>query len=117
MLTPRRANRVDNRGKRLTGCLTCNLWAVEGEGWTRLSEEDLRALHQLRHGGTIGRRRQQGKEAPLPWGAAGLLRFPVSAGNLGQEMRTCPKQTIARHAKSSRTHWEIRLKPKSGPIK
>jgi hypothetical protein len=86
VLTPRRANRVDNRGKRLTGCLTCNLWAVEGEGWTRLSEEDLRALHQLRHGGTIGRRRQHGKEARFH-GAAFLV--PVSAGNLGQEMRTC----------------------------
>jgi hypothetical protein len=47
---------IDNRGQRLTGCLTCNLWApVDGERWTRLSEEDLRALHYLRHGGKKGR--------------------------------------------------------------
>ena len=43
---------IDNRGERLTGCLTCNLWSAPGaKRWTRLSEEDLRALHQLRHGG------------------------------------------------------------------
>ena len=43
---------IDNRGQRLTGCLTCNLWtAGDAKGWTRLSEEDLRALHPLRHGG------------------------------------------------------------------
>ena len=43
---------IDNRGNRLTGCLTCNLWAaVEGDRWVRLSEDDLRALHQLLHGG------------------------------------------------------------------
>ena len=43
---------IDNRGERLTGCLTCNLWtASDAKGWTRLSVEDLRALHQLRHGG------------------------------------------------------------------
>ena len=40
---------IDNRGQRLVGCLTCNLWAADGtEGWTRLSEEDLNALHWLR---------------------------------------------------------------------
>ncbi|MGH6804557.1 MAG: hypothetical protein ACREC3_14505 [Methyloceanibacter sp.] len=44
---------IDNRGVRLTGCLTCNLWSAgEGERWIRLSEEDLHALHLLRHGGT-----------------------------------------------------------------
>ena len=43
---------IDNHGQRLAGCLTCNLWtAGDAKGWTRLSEEDLRALHQLRHGG------------------------------------------------------------------
>ena len=43
---------IDKEGERLTGCLTCNLWAaVDGDRWTRLSAEDLRALHQLRHGG------------------------------------------------------------------
>jgi hypothetical protein len=41
---------IDNRGKRLTGCLTCNLWATtDGKRWTRLSEEDLRALLLVRH--------------------------------------------------------------------
>ena len=45
---------IDNHGQRLTGCLSCNLWsAKEGKRWTRLSEEDLRALHLLRHGGTL----------------------------------------------------------------
>ena len=40
---------IDNRGERLTGCLTCNLWAMaEGARWKRLSEEDLRALHLLK---------------------------------------------------------------------
>jgi len=43
--------KIDNRGEQLVGCLTCNLWAAaEGERWIRFSEEDLRALHQLRHG-------------------------------------------------------------------
>ena len=43
---------IDNRGELLTGCITCNLWtAGDAKGWTRLSVEDLRALHQLRHGG------------------------------------------------------------------
>ena len=43
---------IDNHGERLTGCLTCNLWAAgDAKVWTRLSEEDLNALHQLRHGG------------------------------------------------------------------
>jgi len=40
---------IDNRGEHLTGCLTCNLWAMaEGTRWKRLSEEDLRALHLLK---------------------------------------------------------------------
>ena len=44
---------IDNRGERVTRCLTCNLWsAADDKGWRRLSEEDLRALHQLRHGGS-----------------------------------------------------------------
>jgi hypothetical protein len=43
---------IDNHGERLTGCVTCNLWATAGgKRWKRLSEEDLRALHLLtRHG-------------------------------------------------------------------
>jgi hypothetical protein len=44
---------IDNRGERLVGCLTCNLWtAADSKRWIRLNEEDLRALHQLRHGGS-----------------------------------------------------------------
>jgi hypothetical protein len=44
--------KIDNRGEQLVGCLTCNLWAAaERECWIRLSEEDLRALYQLGHGG------------------------------------------------------------------
>jgi hypothetical protein len=43
---------IDNHGERLTGCFTCNLWATaDGKGWNRLSEEDLRSLHRLRHDG------------------------------------------------------------------
>lgn len=43
---------IDNRGERLVGCLTCNLWtAADGKGWIRLGEDDLRALHHLRHRG------------------------------------------------------------------
>jgi len=39
---------IDNRGERLIGCLTCNLWSVAGgKRWKRLSEQDLRALHEL----------------------------------------------------------------------
>ncbi|MGH9552893.1 MAG: hypothetical protein ACRD3W_26165 [Terriglobales bacterium] len=44
---------IDNQGQRLKGCLTCNLWVAEGkEYWVRLSEEDLRAIHHLRHKGS-----------------------------------------------------------------
>ena len=44
---------IDNRGERVTGCLTCNLWSAEGkEHWVRLGEEDLRALQELRHKGS-----------------------------------------------------------------
>ena len=43
---------IDNRGERLIGCLTCNLWATAaGKRWKRLSEEDLRAVHLLRRHG------------------------------------------------------------------
>ena len=41
---------IDNYGKRLTGCLTCNIWWSESGAKVRLPEEDLRALHELRHG-------------------------------------------------------------------
>ena len=44
---------IDNHGKRLVGCLTCNLWAApDSKHWTRLGEEDLRSLHRLCHGGS-----------------------------------------------------------------
>ena len=43
---------IDNRRERLTGCLTCNLWATaDSKCWIRLGEEDLRVLHRLRHRG------------------------------------------------------------------
>jgi hypothetical protein len=43
---------IDNRGMRLVGCLTCNLWAAaDNERWIRLDEKDRRALHHLRHRG------------------------------------------------------------------
>jgi hypothetical protein len=44
---------IDNRGKRLIGCLTCNLWAAgKSARWIRLNEEDLRALYLLRYSGS-----------------------------------------------------------------
>jgi hypothetical protein len=39
---------IDNRGKRLTGCMTCNIWWSADDKQVRLSEEDLSALHALR---------------------------------------------------------------------
>jgi hypothetical protein len=40
------SDRDRHRGERLTGCLTCNLWAsVDSKRWKRLSEADVRALH------------------------------------------------------------------------
>jgi hypothetical protein len=42
---------IDNRGKRLRGCMTCNiLWSLTGGGAVKLSVEDLQALQQLRRG-------------------------------------------------------------------
>jgi hypothetical protein len=40
---------IDNRGQRLTGCMTCNIWWAEDQK-VNLSEEHLRALHYMRHG-------------------------------------------------------------------
>jgi len=43
---------IDNRGQLLTGCMTCNIWWSLRGAKVRLSEEDLRALHQMtRHQG------------------------------------------------------------------
>ena len=40
---------IDNRGQRLHGCMTCNVWwSVTGGGAVKLSVEDLAALHALR---------------------------------------------------------------------
>jgi hypothetical protein len=40
---------IDNRGHRLRGCLTCNIWwSLKGGGAVKLSVEDLQALQQLR---------------------------------------------------------------------
>ena len=36
---------IDNRGTRLTGCMTCNIWWTGDDKKVRLSEEDLGALH------------------------------------------------------------------------
>jgi hypothetical protein len=41
---------IDNRGRRLSGCMNCNIWWSLGGAKVRLSEEDFRALHQLRRG-------------------------------------------------------------------
>ena len=39
---------IDDRGRRLTGCMTCNIWWSADRKKVRPSEEDLRALHGLR---------------------------------------------------------------------
>ena len=39
---------IDNRGQRLSGCMTCNIWWSADDKKVRLSEEDLAALHALR---------------------------------------------------------------------
>jgi len=40
---------IDNRGERLTGCISCNLWSASGEKlWIELCAEDLHALHASR---------------------------------------------------------------------
>ena len=39
---------IDNRGQRLTGCMTCNIWWSADDKKVRLSEGDLAALHALR---------------------------------------------------------------------
>ena len=40
---------IDNRGQRLRGCMTCNIWwSLIGGGAVKLSVEDLAALHALR---------------------------------------------------------------------
>ena len=41
---------IDNDGTRLWGCMNCNIWWSLRGAKVRLSEEDLRALHQLRRG-------------------------------------------------------------------
>ena len=41
---------IDNRGKRLTGCMTSNIWWSADDEKVRLSEEDLRALRAMRRG-------------------------------------------------------------------
>jgi hypothetical protein len=40
---------IDNRGQRLRGCMTCNIWWPIGGGiGIKLSVEDLQALQQLK---------------------------------------------------------------------
>jgi hypothetical protein len=42
---------IDNRGERLTGCMTCNLWRDSEGNVVKLSVEDLAALQALRKKG------------------------------------------------------------------
>jgi hypothetical protein len=39
---------IDNRGKLLRGCVTCNGWRDVDDNFIELSVEDLAALHTLR---------------------------------------------------------------------
>jgi hypothetical protein len=41
---------IDYYGKLLKGCLSCNKWGRPGGNlWTRLPQDDLRALHGMMH--------------------------------------------------------------------
>jgi len=42
---------IENRGKQLRGCVTCNEWHDNHGNLVRLSVEDLAALQALRRGG------------------------------------------------------------------
>ena len=39
---------IDNRGRHLLGCLTCNAWRDSAGNVVKLSVEDLAALHALK---------------------------------------------------------------------
>jgi predicted Fe-S protein YdhL (DUF1289 family) len=40
---------IDNRGRYLRGCMTCNIWwSLTGGGAAKVSAEDLQVLEQLR---------------------------------------------------------------------
>jgi hypothetical protein len=53
---------IDNRGERLIGCLTCNLWSPpDGKRWTRLYDEDLARFI------TCGMAEGQKKERRTSW--------------------------------------------------
>jgi hypothetical protein len=39
---------IDNRGKLLRGCMSCNIWWSPSGAKVRLSEEDLRSLYRMR---------------------------------------------------------------------
>jgi hypothetical protein len=55
---------IDNRGHRLRGCLTCNIWwSLKGGVAVKLSVEDLQALQQLRR-----TKRSDGSIFPRPKG-------------------------------------------------
>jgi hypothetical protein len=55
---------IDNRGRRLIGCLTCNQWSASGvKGWIRLDEEDVQALHYLRRNTRKPRNRGRGHKS------------------------------------------------------
>jgi hypothetical protein len=41
---------IDNRGRHLLGCLSCNEWSDSAGNLVKLSVEDLAALHALRRG-------------------------------------------------------------------
>ena len=38
---------IDNRGRHLLGCLTCNEWRDSAGNSVKLSEEDLFAMHAM----------------------------------------------------------------------
>jgi hypothetical protein len=77
---------IDNRGTRLRGCMTCNIWLSADDKKVGLSEEDLAALHALK-----GRR-------PKPTPGAAALDCATTQLNRGGWVSGCTRRlgSIAR---------------------
>jgi hypothetical protein len=63
---------IDNRGRSAAGCMNCNIWWSLSCAKVPLSEEDLRAIHQLRRG-------QRAPTKPMP---SALIKYIVASNVL-----------------------------------
>ena len=75
---------IDNRRKHLTGCMTCNIWWSADDKKVRISDEDLRALHQMPSGASA-------EAWPAPRGNSGGLI--VLAFDFWTEWRSTPSMS------------------------